>query len=43
MSEAGITPTAENLVRTTLRVKNTTHELSHDARLVFIRRHPLVA
>ena len=26
-------PTAENLVRTTLRVNNTTHELSHDPRL----------
>ena len=36
MSQAGITPTAENLVRTTLRVNNTTHELSHDPRLTLL-------
>jgi xanthine dehydrogenase YagT iron-sulfur-binding subunit len=29
-------PTAENLVRTTLRVNNTTHELSHDPRLTLL-------
>jgi xanthine dehydrogenase YagT iron-sulfur-binding subunit len=36
MSQAGIAPTSENLVRTTLRVNNMAHELSHDPRLTLL-------
>ena len=36
MSPAQISPTAENLVRTRLRVNNTSHELSHDPRLTLL-------
>ena len=36
MLQAGNAPPEENLVRTTLRVNNTTHELSHDSRLTLL-------
>ena len=36
MSQTVIAPIAENLVRTTLRVNNTTRELSHDPRLTLL-------
>src|SRR5437763_1118171 len=36
MSQAGIAPIGEHLVRITLRVNNTTHELSLDSRLTLL-------
>ena len=36
MSQTVIAPIAENLVRTTLRVNDTTQELSHDPRLTLL-------
>ena len=36
MSRTVIAPIAENLIRTTLRVNNMTHELSHDPRLTLL-------
>lgn len=36
MSQSGIAPTSENLVTTTVRVNNTTHELSQDPRLTLL-------